>query len=145
MSAMTTPQQFQANVLASLQYLDQVLPKGSHVAFLGLADGRVLYETTQNRTHPLGVGYPGFYDYLTCNNANPCNGWLTSNATFRNATSERAAELTATYDAIIAQNSSSFHSFDMYRLQVDWNALIQDYINSGQDAMNIIEPVDGEL
>ena len=45
-------------MLASLAYLDTVLPAGSHVAFLGLVDGRVLFNTTHDQIHPLGVPYP---------------------------------------------------------------------------------------
>jgi acyloxyacyl hydrolase len=68
MSQMTTPAEFQVNVLASLDFLEASLPAGSHVVFLPLADGRVLYDTTHTRQHPLGVGYPDVYDFLSCNN-----------------------------------------------------------------------------
>lgn len=110
---MTTPAQFQANVLRTLQYLDTVLPAGSHVAFLGLADGRVLWDTTSTQIHPLGMPYPDLYSSLACNGATPCWGWMNANATDRNMTSAIAAQLTATYATIIAQNSSSFKNFDM--------------------------------
>lgn len=30
-----------------------------------------------------------------------------------------------------------------YLLNVNWQALVQDYVNAGGQAMNIIEPVDG--
>ena len=109
----TTVSEFQSNVLASLDYLDRILPQGSHVAFLGLADGRVLYDTTHTRTHPIGQSYPSVYEFLSCNNCNPCWGWLNTNETWRNATSERAFELTAVYDSIIAANSTRYNSFDV--------------------------------
>ena len=109
----TTVAEFQANVLASLDYLQATLPVGSHVAFLGLADGRVLYDTTHTHTHPLGLPYPQVYEFLSCNNCNPCWGWLNTNETWRNATSQRAADLTAVYDAIIATNSSRYTAFDV--------------------------------
>ena len=118
MSEMTTVPEFQANVLASLDYLEATLPAGSHVAFLGLADGRVLYDTTSSRTHPLGVGYPNVYNYLNCNECSPCWGWLNTNSTWRDATSERAAQLSAVYPAIIAANSSRYTKFDMYNFNV---------------------------
>lgn len=72
----TTVQEFQANVLLSLDYLQATLPVGSHVAFLGLADGRVLYDTTHTKTHPVGMSYPDVYSFLSCNSCNPCWGWL---------------------------------------------------------------------
>jgi acyloxyacyl hydrolase len=70
--SMTTVDEFRANVLASLAYLDTVLPTGSHVAFLGLVDGRVLFNTTHAYTHPTGATYPEVYEYLSCSGANPC-------------------------------------------------------------------------
>jgi len=174
-SQWTTVPEFTANVLAGLDYLETILPQGSHVAFVGLADGRVLYDTTHNRTHPIGVGYPDVYEFLSCNNCNPCWGWLNTNETWRNATSERAAQLTAVYDSIIATNSTRYKAFDvrpyfssrlrheahesvhllkrttrniffffqMYRMQVDWEAFINDYVSAGGDAFDLIEPADG--
>jgi len=65
-SSMTTPEQFETNVLASLSYLDTVLPAGSHVVFVGLVDGRVLWDVMHNRTHPIGCTYAELYDYLNC-------------------------------------------------------------------------------
>ena len=109
----TSVAEFQANVLASLDYLQATLPVGSHVAFLGLADGRVLYDTTHTRVHPIGMPYPAVYEFLSCNTCNPCWGWLNTNETWRNATSQRAADLTAVYDAIIATNSSRYTAFDV--------------------------------
>ena len=40
-----------------------------------------------------GASYDGVYDFLTCNQVNPCNGWLTANATFRNETTAWAESL----------------------------------------------------
>ena len=53
---MTTPQEMLDNTLTSLRYLDNgVLPKGSHVFLVRLADGTLLYNYLHNRTHPLGA------------------------------------------------------------------------------------------
>ncbi len=41
--AMTKPEEFKANILKLLNWLDTKLPKGSHVVILGLADGDLLY------------------------------------------------------------------------------------------------------
>ncbi len=141
-SGWTTPDEFLANVLKSLDVLNATLPAGSHVAFLGLADGRVLYNATHTHTHPIGVPFPSVYDFLTCSNANPCFGWLNSNATWRDRTSARAAALSSVYDTIIAQYASRY-AFDMYRVQMDWVAFIEDYVAKGGDAFDLIEPVDG--
>jgi len=39
-SRMTTPSDFLASTLKTLEFLDTVLPNGSHVVFIGLANGR---------------------------------------------------------------------------------------------------------
>ena len=141
--SMTTAAEFKTNVMASLAVLNATLPEGSHVAFLGLVDGRVLFDTTSSHLHPLGVPYPDLYEALSCNGCNPCWGWLNTNATWRNFTSARAANLTAVYDDIIAQAPALNLRFDMYRLQIDWFALIGKYIAAGGNAFDIIEPADG--
>ena len=46
---MTTPQEFYQNVVGAMKYLDGVLPAGSHVYFVGLVDGRILYDTMSER------------------------------------------------------------------------------------------------
>jgi len=141
---MTTPAEFRANVLAALGALNSSLPAGSHVAFLGLADGRVLYDATHAHVHPLGVPYPDLYDALSCNGCNPCWGWLNTNETWRNFTSARAANLTAVYDEIVAENAAaSSFSFDMYRVKVDYLALVANYVALGGSAFDVIEAGDG--
>ncbi len=70
-------------------------------------------------------------------------GWLNTNATWRDITSQRAASLTAVYDSIIAANGSSYSHFDMYRLNVDFVALINEYVANGGTAFDVVEPVDG--
>ena len=141
--SMTTVPEFTAAVLASLAVLNATLPAGSHVAFLGLVDGRVLYNTTSPHLHPIGVPYPDLYDALSCTGSNPCWGWLNSNATWRDFTSERAANLTASYDAIIANASALNLRFDMYRLNVDWVALLAKYVAAGGIELDCIEAGDG--
>ena len=41
--------------MEALNYLDTVLPNGSRVVFIGLIDGRILYNTMGERIHPIGV------------------------------------------------------------------------------------------
>jgi acyloxyacyl hydrolase len=139
----TTVEEFYSNVIASLNYLNATLPKGSHVAFIPLADGRVLFDTTHEQTHPIGVQYPAVYEYLICNGITPCWGWLNPDEYWRNATTVRAQELTAVYAQIIANASAYRYSFDMHLVQLNWPALIAQYVAAGGDAMDIVEPVDG--
>jgi len=90
---MTSEEVFRANIEILLEYLDTVLPMGSHVITVGLADGRVLWDTLHNRTHPIGVSYAQFYEYLLCLGNSPCPGWQTPDEAVRNNTSERAYNL----------------------------------------------------
>jgi acyloxyacyl hydrolase len=138
---MTTPDAFRASVLQSLAHLDAVLPPGSHVAFIPLADGRVLYETTHNLTHPLGVGYPDMYEYLSCSGLNPCWGWLNTNATWRDFTSQRAALLSEQYNVIMGNHS--YNNFDMHMVTIDWPSIFSQYIAAGGNPRDLVEPVDG--
>lgn len=46
---MTTPEAMEAASHDTLVQLEKTLPKGSHVFLMGLADGRVLYETMADR------------------------------------------------------------------------------------------------
>lgn len=139
---MTTPDNFKAHMLKNLDYLNTRLPKGSHVVSVGLAQGSLLYEVLENRTHPIGVGYPQFYDYLNCMEVSPCWGWMNSNATVRNLTTQRALELNQVYRDIIAENYTwSNFDYDYYDLPA--LNLLKEYERKGGDPFNLIEHVDG--
>lgn len=166
-SHMTTPAEFHESVTASLQYLEAKLPRNSTVVFFPLVDGRVLWDTMHDQTHPIGVPYPNVYEFLSCNDANPCWGWLNSNATvsvcrccsfchsvvhfgcrliavfgqWRNFTSARAAELNKVYEQIISEQS--YTSFSMVYEPINWQEYIRSYVAQGGVATDLIEPVDG--
>jgi len=113
---MTTPAEMRASVLATLAQLQKALPNGSHVVLTGLADGRVLYESLATRIHPIGhlhndVTYADVYDFLNCLSISPCRGWMNSNATLRNLTTDRAVELSAVLEDIA--HNENYSSFDM--------------------------------
>ncbi|KAG2382113.1 hypothetical protein C9374_005905 [Naegleria lovaniensis] len=90
---MTTPQQFEERLMKGLTLLDARSPPNSKLLLIGLVDGRILWNEMHNRIHPLGVTYEGLYHFLTCSGANPCQTWLTPDEATRNATSQRASEL----------------------------------------------------
>jgi len=145
-SHMTTPQEFYINVVNALKYLDTKLPAGSHVTFMGLVDGRILYEAMSTRIHPIGslnndVTYSQFYDYLNCLEISPCFGWMNSDAYWRNATTERAMELNEVYKQIIQNNT--FTNFDMTYFDCPMHQVVAIWENNGGQAWQIIEPVDG--
>lgn len=146
LSHMTTPQEFYVNVVASLDYLDTLLPHGSHLSFMGLVDGRILYESMANRIHPIGalnndVTYSSFYDYLNCLQISPCFGWMNSDAYWRNATTERAMELNEVYNQIIKNHTYS--NFDMTYFDCPMQEVVETWVKMGGEAWQIIEPVDG--
>jgi acyloxyacyl hydrolase len=138
---MTTPQEFAANVLASLEYLDTVLTPNSYVVFLGLADGRILYDTLAKDIHPVGTTYADLYDYLNCLDTSPCWGWMNSNSTVRNTTYAIANSLNAVYPQIIA--NYTFNNFKMLYAPPNLQAVVDKWIASGKDPRDLIEPIDG--
>ena len=78
-SSMTTEAQFKVNILKLLNYLNDTVPKGSHLMMLGLGDGAILYENLHDWTHPLNITYSNLYEFLNCLKISPCWGWLNSN------------------------------------------------------------------
>ena len=63
---MTKPEVFYQNTLNSLEYLNKTLPPNSYVVFIGVVDGRILYNTLSNERHPLGATYKEVYNFLNC-------------------------------------------------------------------------------
>lgn len=137
----TTPAEFEKNVLSSLNYLDTRLPAGSHIVFIGLAHGEVLYEQLHNHIHPVGVNYEKVYEYLNCLYISPCWGWMNENATVRSLTTQRAMELSAVYPKIISQNK--FKNFDMAYYDFPFQQIMNIWISRGGDPADLIEPSDG--
>jgi len=140
---MTTPEQFQINVIDALNYLDEILPPGSHVVFIGIVDGSILWYGLHNRSTPLGNGitYRDVYEWLLCLNTNPCVGWLNPNETLRNLTTDKGNELSNVYAEIVA--NYTFKNFDMIYYPSPVIEITQQFIFSGGDPTLLIEPVDG--
>jgi len=139
--SMTTPTEFYDNIVKILKFLDTVVPAGSHLVTVGLADGRVLYETLHDRIHPLGVTYPDVYSYLNCLNVSPCWGWMNAEDSVREETYKVASSLNAQYPKIIAENT--FKNFDIQYYPFPIREMIQKWEAAGKDPAKLIEPVDG--
>ena len=165
-SHMTTVPEFKTAVLKGMEYLDTILPAGSHVAFMPLVDGRVLWDNMHDRVHPLGVHYPAVYEFLSCTGSNPCWGWLNTNEvcarpalacatrhptggtsphlsllsqTWRDFTSARAANLSAVYEEV--HREMAYKHFDTHVLSVDWVKLIGDFEREyNGEGWQLIEP-----
>jgi len=146
LGSMTTPQEFYQNVIEALNYLDTILPAGSHIQFIGLVDGRVLWNNMHDRIHPIGatnndVTYADVYEYLSCLEINPCWGWLNPDPYWRNATTERANQLNAVYLEIIANHT--YTNFDMTYFPTPISEIISIWEAQGGEAWQLIEPIDG--
>eukprot|EP00762_Andalucia_godoyi_P006458 ANDGO_02850.mRNA.1 hypothetical protein DICPUDRAFT_153563 len=137
----TQPTDFEASVLKTLNWLDTKLPSGSSVILIGLVDGRILWDTMHARTHPIGVTYEDVYSYLNCLSISPCRGWMNTNETIRDLTSERAAILSAIYPKIIQENT--FKNFKMVYYPYDVAAVLKIWEAQGGQAWELIEPIDG--
>ncbi len=146
MDHMTTPDKFYEYTLETLKYVDQNVAPGSIVIGMGLVDGRVLYEILAKRTHPIGslhddVTYSTVYDYLNCLQISPCFGWMNSNETWRNRTTERAFELNKAFKQVLANNT--FENFKIFYIDPPLPNAIKDWMKMGRPAWELIEPVDG--
>jgi len=139
---MTHPDRFKDEVLGRLSDLDAKLPPGSAVLMVGLVDGRVLYDTMHDIQHPIGCKTKDVYDYLNCNAVSPCLGWLNTNSTLRDMTSAWAQTLNDQYEAVIA-SGAKYENFELQYFSPDWRALIQEWVDQGGAAADIIERVDG--
>ncbi|KAM5273611.1 acyloxyacyl hydrolase [Ctenodactylus gundi] len=145
-SGMTTPEQLYSSVMQTLQYLNSQLPNGSHVVFYGLPDGTFLWDHLHDRYHPLGqlnkdVTYAQFFAFLNCLEVSPCRGWMSSNATLRALTSERAEQLSKTLEKIAA--SKKFENFDLFYMDFAFKEIIAEWQKRGGQPWQLIEPVDG--
>ena len=143
---MTTVEEMYTNVMTTLAYLDTILPNGSHVLTTGLANGSMLYDLLQDRMHPFGrVGtpltYPQMYDYLSCLQISPCNGWLTSNATLRDLTTQRAVDLSGAVKS--AATNYQAKNFDIAYLDFPFDQVIAEWVAQGGEPWQLIEPIDG--
>lgn len=147
-SHMTTPEEMHINVLKTLEQLDVQLPSGSHVVLVGLVDGRILFNSMHNRIHPIGslrddVTYSQFYNFMNCLHVSACYGWMNTNETIRNLTSERAFQLTAVLKNIAETRASAYDNFDLFYFDCPMHQVIEDWKAKGGQVYELIEPSDG--
>lgn len=140
---MTKPSVFRNNTLHALKRLDELLAPGSHVIIQGLIDGRVLYDTMHAITHPVGVPYSDFYAFLNCLETSPCWGWMNDNATVRETTWQHAQALNQVYVDVVKSTNGTFHNFELYYRDPDFDSLFKGWANEGYAVQALIEPVDG--
>ena len=146
MDHMTTPKDFYVKNLETLRYVDSIVPPGSVVIGMGLVDGRVLYDSLHDHVHPIGslrndVTYAQFYDYFNCLQISPCFGWMNSNETWRNRTTERAMQLNDAFRKLIA--NETFANFKAYYFDPPIREAFERWEKQGGKRWDLIEPVDG--
>ncbi|EDO31678.1 predicted protein [Nematostella vectensis] len=144
---MTTADQMRVNMRKTLDTLEARLPRGSHVVAVGMVDGRILYDSLHNRIHPIGklrgdVTYAQFYDFLNCVHVSPCFGWMNTNETIRNLTTQRALELTAVMKEVATQ-ATNYTNIDVHFFHNPFFKVIKDWMDSGHEVWELIEPTDG--
>jgi acyloxyacyl hydrolase len=139
----TNPVDFHNNIVRSLDYLETQLPKGSFVVFIGLVDGRVLWNYLHNLTHPIGAKYSDVYHHLSCLQLNPCWLWMNSNETWRNHGSQRAEELNQQYVKIIAERADQYKHFKMQYQSFPFQEMFDEARRLGRPPHSLIEPFDG--
>lgn len=138
---MTTPESFYEHAMESLTALDSIVPKGSHVVAVALFDGEFLYNTMHALQHPVGTTYKALYDFMNCEEENPCWGWLNSDPIVRANTTKISNSLNDVYQDIM--DNQKFTNFDFIFYNPHWASLFSEYASAGYPLSNLIEPVDG--
>ncbi|KAM3822120.1 acyloxyacyl hydrolase [Vipera latastei] len=146
LNKMTQPKQMRSSVVKTLFYLDSHLPKGSHVILIGLVNGSFMWDAMHRRYHPLGqlnkdVTYEQFYSFLSCLQINLCNGWLTSNGTLKNLTTERAMLLSNVLKEIA--KSEKYSNFDIFYMDFPLKEIIAMWQKMKGETWQLLEPMDG--
>jgi len=138
---MTTPDDFYTHAMETLNAIDTIVPKGSHVVALALFDGELLYDTMHALQHPVGTTYEAFYDLMNCEEENPCWGWLNSDRVVRANTTKISNSLNDVYQNI--SDTATFKNFEFIFYSPNWAVLFSDYAAAGYPLSNLIEPSDG--
>lgn len=141
-ASMTSEKDFRANTLRAVYKLDSILPPGSHVLLGDLVDGRVLFEGTHDRIHPIGVTYDSLYSFLQCVKSSPCAGWMNTDASVRDATTAHAKKLSAIYPEIVQAPFQTIKVHYIPYMNI-FNELVSEYKANGGDIFDLIEKTDG--
>jgi acyloxyacyl hydrolase len=135
------PEDFRRYITRLLETVDMMVPAGSHMVIFGLGDGGLLYDNLHDDIHPLNVTYRTVYDFLNCLKISPCWGWLNSNDTVREFTTERAKNLSKIYAEIIAEKT--FKNFDVAYYDFPAMEVLTRRVLEGKDPKEMIERCDG--
>jgi len=137
----TDPEDFREKITGILDYLDTVVPPGSHLVALGLVNGSLIYTGVKDKIHPAGVSYPDLYDFQNCLETSMCWGWLNNNDTVREITTQHAFKLNQVYRDLVGTYKAKNFDWTYYDFpaQQIWDA----WVAEGNDPYLLIEPTDG--
>jgi hypothetical protein len=98
------------------------------------------------------------YEWLSCSGSNPCWGWLNSNETWRNTTTQHAQALNQVYAnvsevvlkspllgdpvslaAVQIVASQKYNNFQLEFHDPNWVDYINNYVSAGGLAVDLIE------
>jgi acyloxyacyl hydrolase len=119
-------------------YLENVLPAGSHVVFIGLLDRSFWWDTLNAQEPPLighGVTSARFWNRRSCWHTNPCEGWLNSQETTRAFTTARAKRLNEEYEMIV--QNFNFRNFEMHYMPYPLDLILEEW-GLGADKLQIL-------
>jgi len=137
----TQPDQFKTNIINILNHLDTVLPPGSHLFSLGLVNGSMIHEIMGGNTHPMGMSYDVFYDYLNCMDIDLCGGYLTSNLTKIAITTAHAMKLNQVYKDIFSTYKAK--NYDILHYPFPADIVMQKWKDMGGNPFELLSHVDG--
>ncbi|XP_067932650.1 acyloxyacyl hydrolase-like [Watersipora subatra] len=147
---MTTDKEMHDNLVQLFEELNKIVPSGSKVLIVGMADGDFLFKFLENRYHPFGrlrqdLKYPDIYDWWNCMRVTPCMGWLNSNATLRNLTTQRANALSQVMSDLSRTHQHHWSNLELNYVKCPITTVITKYlVEHGPDSgYQLIEPVDG--
>jgi len=143
LEGMTTPQEYESNLLRALESLDRISPPNSKLMVTGLVDGTILWGEMANRRHPLGVPYKNVYNFLDCTDANTCKTWLSSNDTRRQLTTIRAMELSKVAEKFIRERGRTYKNIEVAYMDFPLKEAVEDVRRRGLSPSVLIEEVDG--
>jgi len=138
---MTTPEEFEQNVLDTLKFLEIVLPKGSYVFFIGLEEGHVIWDSMYQKMHPLQITYERLWDFVGCLGINSCWGWLNSDPYWRNFTNARAEQLNQVFNKIVKEHK--YINFEIAYLGSLLEPVRDRWVKQGGDPSLLFGEVDG--
>lgn len=146
---MTSPEEFYYYTNKTLAHLNELLPPTSEVYISSVADGRVLYNAMHDRIHPLGkyrknMKFGDLYNMLNCIETTPCRGWLNKDKDIRDATSNRAAELSKAAQVVVRDAAQYYENIRVFYYEFDLVSQVNTWLSrGGSGSYQIVDPTDG--